>query len=138
MVNDYNGEPEVFGCIIQIREHVKDYGAIEQWDTLLLRTSVRKYYIGLSKDNIVNANEILIHYQLKWRGKFFTRKANLYHPLIRINQRGFKALKCPTIAGGSSLSYLMMLEYRCFRKYRISWGWPFCQLFPEVHYFGFF
>ena len=30
------------------------------------------------------------------------------------------------------------LNYRGFRKYRISWDWPFCPLFPEIRYFRHF
>ena len=63
----------------------------------MLKTSVRKYYISLGKGNINNEDPFV---NFIFRGaKIFTFKGFLYHPWIRINGQGFKAVKCPDISG---------------------------------------
>ena len=97
MANPYNGVPKVTQCIIQVQKHLADHAVI-QWDSYNIKTSVKKYFIGLGSDDIVGKNPLISQShppELEMEGG---RKVNSSFPLIRINHRGFKAVKCPTIS----------------------------------------
>ena len=94
MTREWKSRPKVTHCIIQVQQHLSHTFRIEQWDALMLKTAVKKYYIGLGKNDIANENQIY-----KYLRPRVLIKANLLHPLIRINLNGFKGVKCPTISG---------------------------------------
>ena len=96
MSSRYNLGPEVSRCLIQIQDHSSDKKQlIQQWDTYNLHTAISKYFIGLGslQDQVVN-----YWYSYELDREVFLKAISPY-PLIRINQRGFKAVKCPTISG---------------------------------------
>ena len=88
MASWINGDPKVTQCVILIQEHL-NLPNVTKWDSYLMHTSVKKYYIGLGKDDIIN------NYNLMQSND----KASLSYPLIRVNQRGFVVVKCPTVSG---------------------------------------
>ena len=92
MVNWLNGEPEVTPCVILIQEHMK-YRSMKVWDAFMLQTAVKKYSIGIGKDNITGYT--MVDYLLYYEGL----KTSLTYPLIRIDQNGAKGVKCPSISG---------------------------------------
>ena len=99
MTKWYTSEPKVTPCIIQIQDHVENSNYIEQWDTYMLRTAVRKYHIGIGRDDLINDNPIINLYRLRRMEKYKMKMGHLVYPIIRINRHGFKAIKCPTISG---------------------------------------
>ena len=96
------GKPKVTHCIILIQEHLTN-DWVRKWDAFMLSTAVKKYYIGLGKDDIIHNDPFLYE---RFGIPSYAIEAQLAVPLIRINQRGFKALKCPTISGGKWVPYI--------------------------------
>ena len=86
----YNSEPKITRCVIFIQETL-NFANGTQWDSYLLRKAVSKYYIVLSPSGVINDTELI-----DWESG---GRAQLMYPVIRINQRGFPAVKCPTISG---------------------------------------
>ena len=72
---------KVTSCIILIDDCTIS-GLQYQWDTFLKKTAVNKYYIRL-----VDMVSSEFNYN------------SVTYPLLRIDQQGFVALRCPTISG---------------------------------------
>ena len=95
MTSRFHGEPKVSPCVIFVQE--QKYKKIDQWDQFLLKTAVKKYYIGLSEDHMtkyVITGSNYFEYESKYK-----EAISLAYPWIGINQNGFAAVKCPTVSG---------------------------------------
>ena len=86
MANRINGDPKVTQCIIVIQEHFK-HDKVLQWDAYSTQTAVKKYFIGIG-----DRGATLLDFTLD-------RKNFLTYPWIKVNEKGVKFVRCPTISG---------------------------------------
>ena len=103
----YNEEPKVTQCVIAIQEHLKSR-QIESFDSFLVQTAVKKYYIGLGQDDLTN-------YTFDTPFKDHKYLFSLMYPIIRIAEEGFSIVKCPSI-NGKQCSLLETFTLKSFRR----------------------
>ena len=96
MNNLYTSRTKVTRCIIQIQGHLTNK-RILQFDAYNLCSAVGRYFIGLGshRDRVTN-NWFSPNLEL---GRPMGRIATSPYPLMRIDENGFKVIKCPTLSG---------------------------------------